>query len=170
MLYERRGDYRHAAAFWERRIELGSAGEVWTEKAKQRLEALRRNMPELRQQYIQEEIFKLVQELSSRKRIKRFKDLAEANRLFEEAKALYQNAEYEEALNSVNLALNLDPEDKESVLRLKNEIEKGIRIVQMQTYFKKAMRYFRQDDLQEAEHELDKIATEITSKDKPKSK
>ncbi len=228
MLYEQKGNYKRAAAFWKKRIELGSPDEDWTQKAKQRLEALRREVPELRQEYIQEEIFKLAQELSNKKRIKRLKDLSEAQRLFDEARLLYQNAEYEKALNSINLALSLNPEDegkeslvglreeinirlieqeekariaeinrlfdearslyknteyekalnsvnlalslnpedegKESLLRLKDEIEKGARIAQMETHFQNAMRYYQQDRLQEAAQELDKITTEITSK------
>jgi tetratricopeptide (TPR) repeat protein len=132
MLCEQKGDYKRAATFWKKRIKLGNLDEAWTEKAKARLEAVRRAVPELRQEYLQDEAAELARELSIKKQARRLKDLAEARRLFDDAKRLYQNAEYEKALNSVNLALSLNLEDNEDLLRLKEEI--NIKLMQQDNF------------------------------------
>ncbi|MFH1578334.1 MAG: tetratricopeptide repeat protein [Candidatus Omnitrophota bacterium] len=92
---------------------------------------------------------------------------------FDEVKRLYENAEYEKALYSLNLAIFMDPESKNILAELKNEIadkleekQRKARIVEMQTYFQNIVNYYEQDNLQEAERELDKIATIVTSSQK----
>jgi len=77
MLYEQKQDYRRAAIFWKRRVELGSPYEAWTEKAKTRLATLRRAVPELRQAYLQEEAEDLAREIAMARQAKRVKELAE---------------------------------------------------------------------------------------------
>jgi tetratricopeptide (TPR) repeat protein len=216
MLYEKKKEYVRAAKFWKKRIELGSPGDVWVKKAEERLVALREFVPELKQEYLRQQAAELAQELANKKRNERLKELAEINRLYNEAKILYENAEYEKALNCVNLALNLNPNNKEELLSFRDEIEKKARIAkinrlineakrlyqnaeykkaiecidlalslnpankqellsfrdeiekkariaEMENYFQNAMRYYQKDDLQEAKRELEKISAEITS-------
>ena len=122
MLYEQKQDYKRAASFWKKRIELGIPGDVWTEEAIGRLGALRRTSPALREEYVKEEARQLAREISLKKRIERLGNIEEADRLYEQAKTLYQNGEYEEALNIIGLGLSLNPENKEEFLRIKNEI------------------------------------------------
>mgnify|MGYP000663302483 FL=1 len=205
MLYEKKKEYVSAARFWKKRIELGPPEDVWVKKAQERLVALREFVPEL-----------LAEEVAEMKKNKRLKELAEINRLYSEAKILYENAEYEKALNCVNLALNLNPNNKEELLSFRDEVEKKARlakinrlineakrlyqnaeykkaidyidvalslnpankqellnfreeiqkkahIAEMENYFQNAMRYYQKDDLQEAKRELEKISAEITS-------
>jgi tetratricopeptide (TPR) repeat protein len=230
MLYKQKKDYRRAIEFWEKRVQLGGIDEAWLAKAQERIELLRQVVPELRQEYLKQEAERFARELSEKQKAKRLKELAEARRLFSEARELYQKTEYEKALNSINLALALNTEDNELVLRLKDEIntklveqerkariakvnslfdearelyqkteyekalnsinlalalnieddeplitlkneinakiieqKKQARIAQMERYFKSAMTHYQQDNLEEAQRELDKIATEITS-------
>ncbi len=205
ILCEKKKEYVRAAKFWKKRIELGSPGDVWVKKAEERLVALREFVPEL-----------LAEEVAEMKRKQRLKELAEINRLYSEAKILYENAEYEKALNCLNLALNLNPNNKEELLSFRDEVEKKARfakinrlineakrlyqnaeykkaidcidvalslspankqellsfreeiekkahIAEMENYFQNAMRYYQKDDLQEAKRELEKISAEITS-------
>ena len=48
MLYEQKEDYKRAVTYWERRIELGSPDEEWVKKAKERLDVLKKVVPELK--------------------------------------------------------------------------------------------------------------------------
>ncbi|MFH1338233.1 MAG: tetratricopeptide repeat protein [Candidatus Omnitrophota bacterium] len=216
MLYEKNKEYVSAARFWKKRIELGPPGDVWVKKAQERLVALREFVPELKQEYLKAQAAELAEELAVKRREERLKELAEINRLYNEAKNLYQSGEYEKALNSVNLALNLNPTNKEELLSFRDEVEKKARIAkinglvneakrlyqnaeyakaidlldlvldlnpenrqellslreeirkrariaEMENYFQNAMGYYQKDDLQEAKRELEKISAEITS-------
>ena len=64
----------------------------------------------------------------------------------------------------MNLALLLNTEDDELLLRLKGEIEKQASIARMERYFQDLKTYYQQDNLQAARQELEKITAEITSK------
>lgn len=136
MLYEQRKDYKRAAEFLEKRIALGSVDGIWAQKAKERLRALLdKATPEIKQEYLREKAARLSQEIANKKRIKKARDSAAATRLFNEAKLLYQDGEDKKALNSINLALSLSPDNIETLLILKNEIEKKASIVEMDAYF-----------------------------------
>lgn len=164
MLCEEKEEYIRAAKYWKKRIELGRPDDVWRKKAEERLVALREFVPELRQEYFMQIAKELAQELATNKRNQRLKELAEINRLYNEAKLLYQNAEYEKALNCVRLALNLNPEskDKAELLSFREELDKLACVAQMERNFQNAMNYYRKDNLPAAKREIDKISAEIT--------
>jgi tetratricopeptide (TPR) repeat protein len=170
MFYERSQDYTPAIYFWKRRIELSDPQDSWAEKARERLWALSEFDPALKQELFQQEAARLNQEIEKKRQVKRSKELAEAAKLTAEAKKLFRRKEYDKALNNINIALLLNPEEKNALLDMRDEItlklkerEKKARIAEMETHFKDAMNYYQQDNFPEAKYEIDKIATTITS-------
>lgn len=148
MLYESKKDYLRAIEFWEKRKELGKPTEAWRQKAIERLDALIELLPDdLKEQYYArkaEELALALAEQIRAQRVVKVMRAEEAARLFAEAKRLYQKAEYENAINSLDLALNLEPDNRLELLRFRYEIIRKAETSRIEGYFPDAMIFKRQ--------------------------
>ena len=118
MLCEQKGQYQRAAAFWQKRIQLGKPDDAWTQRARQRLAAISSGS---RPDYQPEKARQAILEPPVGAQIKEADYLSEARRLFRQAEQLYQGAQYTEALRSISLSLSFNPKDEEARL-LRNKI------------------------------------------------
>lgn len=124
LLYENKRELNKAILYWEKRAELGSDDDPWTEKARQRLndihlvqEGLRFNLDSREQ-----EVIDLVKDVLDEKSVLREDDTAQAKKYFEKARQSYNRQDYATARKEALDAQALDPANK--------EIEKFIEEVQ----------------------------------------
>lgn len=164
LLYENKKDFKSAYYYWKMRVDLGSECDPWTNKAKERIDKLVQFLPEVKQLKINEEKRKLAEITIMEKEEK----IEAAKREFIQARSLFHREKYKDALASVELALFLNPQDKDA-LELKDEvsavlkkINKEADIKNMQEYFRNGTQFYRQDDLQAAEREFERIV-ELTA-------
>ena len=154
MLYEQKKEYKKAAMFWKERVALGIPDDPWVKKAEARLVKLRELVPDLQEEYLQQEADDLSLEIYSKKR---------NETLLQDAKKLYKESEYQQAIETLNLLLSYNPANKQELLDLKEEIQTEAEVAAMEDSFQDVMNYYRQDNLHRAQNKLDNIAAEITS-------
>lgn len=163
LLYENKRQLDKAAHYWNKRIELGSSDDLWTQEAKKRLDDLTQVIPELRQRYIEEEIIKLNKEISEKQKIKELEELKEAQERLKLAKELYNNAQYKQAIDELNRVLSLNPQAQDVLAMMETakakliEQQKKANIQKMQEHFQNGMRYYQQGNPQAAKEEFNKI-------------
>jgi len=163
LFYENRRDLNKAAYYWNKRVELGFSGDPWTEKAKKRLEDLAEVIPELKQKIVEEQIVDLSRKVEQEKQNRKLKEAKEAKRLLESAAKLEKKTNYPQALEEVNKALSLDPQNKEALamsegiqVKLRKQ-QQAAAVEEMRLHFKTAVAYYQQDNPQAAKQELDKL-------------
>lgn len=163
LLYENKSDLQKAALYWQKRKELGSPDELWTQKAENRLRDLMEVVPELKQSFIEQETINLNKQIAQKKRIKKLEESKEVERRVGLAKKLYNEGSYKNALDELSLALSLDPHAEEALVMMDmaksklREQEKKANIDNIQAHFQEGLRYYQQDDLPAAKREFDKI-------------
>lgn len=124
LLYENKRNLEKASFYWQKRVELGSPDDPWTQKAKERLGDLdlvlsKRPIEEAREQ----EVISLMKEVAVKKSILKKDDKSLAKEYFEKAKQSYDREDYATARKYALDACALDPANK--------EIEKFIEKVQI---------------------------------------
>ena len=128
LLYESKRDFQQAAHYWRKRIELGLAGDEWTEKARKRLRDIELVMPQgaFRDKDVSEsEVIDLTRDVLVERYLTRESDKTLSNEFFEEAKAKYRSGNYAVALRAAIDAYQLDPNNKE-ILELIEKIQAGV--------------------------------------------
>jgi tetratricopeptide (TPR) repeat protein len=196
LLYEAKGDTEKAIVYWRERAKLGLPDDSWTQKAKARLEDFRQASPEFKQGVLEKErakdrerkqreqekeIVALNKMVAEQKKLKKQQELKQAETHLGLARNLYNKGEYNKALKELDLVLAFNPKEK-SVLDLKDKIrfkiieqEKRLKeekkkrdIKNMQAHFETGVKYYQQDNLQQALEEFSKIEALITSPRKNK--
>jgi len=164
LLYESRNQWRDAYACWEKRVELGSECDPWTKKAKENMENLVQFLPEIKQLRKEEEKRMLAEKMI----IEKEKKVEQAKQELVRARNLFRKEKYKEALASIDIVFSLNPQNKEA-LALKDEVNAALKnikkeenIKSIQEYFRNGMQYYRQDDLQAAKREFERIV-ELTA-------
>lgn len=179
LLYENKGQIDKAILYWRKRADLGSAQDPWTRKAKARYNELMRITPSFKQAIIEQEVEDLNRLMLARKRIKKQQDLNEAKKHLKSAKKLYSNAEYKEALRELQVTLSLNPQEQEALSltetvkskiaeqeRKEREQRKKDDIQNLKWHFESGVRYYQQDNLQQAKEEFAKVKELIASPQK----
>ncbi|MCM8795143.1 MAG: tetratricopeptide repeat protein [Candidatus Omnitrophica bacterium] len=110
LFYENKREFEKAAFYWQRRLELGSSDDPWTQKARKRLEDIqlvlgKKTLKSLREQ----EVVDLIKDVSAQKDILREDDKALARVHLEKAKRYFTKDEYTLALKEAMEAMQLDP-------------------------------------------------------------
>jgi tetratricopeptide (TPR) repeat protein len=116
ILYENKRDLEQSAFYWKRRAELGSPGDPWTEKARQRLEDMRlvlsdRPLSDMREQEVAG--FLTEMEIKKSKLRKDNKELSKD--YFEKAKLKFNKGDEVNAFKMALDANQLDPANTEIV-------------------------------------------------------
>lgn len=169
-LYEAKGDLNKAASYWKKRVELGLPNDKWTQKAKERFDALMRLSPAFKQEVLKQQVLDLDKKVAELKKFKKQEDLKKAKEHVGSARKLYNGAEYNKAMHEVKLALFLDPQEKEALgLRDKikakqaeqekkeKEEKKKRNMQEMKARFESGLKFYQQDNLQAAKEEFTKI-------------
>lgn len=124
LLYENKHELTQAEFFWQKRAELGSSDDPWTQRAKTRLEDIwlvlgKRPNVSSREQEILEFMQDVSANLSALKKedVKPYKKVEEDNRdiardYFNQAKLSYEEGDYVTALKQALEAQQLDPSNK----------------------------------------------------------
>lgn len=113
LLYEGQRDLKKAASFWEKRIELGSPQDPWTEKARKRLSDINLVLGKKFDDSKEREISDLAIETADQKALLREDDTAAANAYFEKAKKHYQRGDITRAHKEAIDAMQLDPNNRQ---------------------------------------------------------
>lgn len=163
LLYENKGDLRKAVSFWEKRLEFGAPGDLWTEKAKVRLDELVQMIPELKADFIEKETINLIRTINEEKKAKKIKELEDIQNHFIAAKNFDNKHEYKDALKELDWILSLSPQDQQAK-SLKGAIKDKLReqkkktvMSEMQAYFQNGLNFYRYNDFRAAKIEFDKI-------------
>lgn len=123
LFYENKRDLKKALFYWEKRVDLGSPSDPWTEKARKRLEDTRsvlsnKPLEEMREQ----EVFSLMKEVTKEKVALQQDEKLLSQRHFEKAKKRFADQDLAAAIKEALDAQQLDPANQ--------EIEKFIEKVQ----------------------------------------
>ncbi|MCX5697681.1 MAG: tetratricopeptide repeat protein [Candidatus Omnitrophica bacterium] len=112
-LYEAKRDLKNAAYYWKKRAQMGDPDDIWTQKARRRLEDLRLVLKDNNPGPSEENIIDLTKYVAIKKSIMRYDDHALARDYFDKAKTYFKKSDYVTALKYAVDALLLDPENKE---------------------------------------------------------
>ncbi len=112
-LYEAKRDLKNAAYYWKKRAQMGDPDDIWTQKARRRLEDLRLVLKDKNPGPSEENIIELTKYVAIKKSIMRYDDHALARNYFDKAKVYFKKNDYAPALKYAVDALLLDPENKE---------------------------------------------------------
>lgn len=163
LLYEEKRDLEKASFYWRKRAELGLEDDPWTKKAQNRLKELAEVLPSLKQDELELKALELVGEVKEQKKIKKSKDLQEAEKHLVLAKRFYAQAGYQDAVNEAALSLSFNPQAKEALSlmdtatsKLREQEKKGS-IEKMRAYFESGVKYYQWNNLSAAKQEFDKI-------------
>lgn len=114
LLYENKRDLSKAIFYWEKRVELGSPDDPWTQKAKGRLGDIQLVLEKKPLQSSREqEIVNLIKDVSAQKAILRQDDKALAKAHFEKARRSFAREDYTVALKEAMEVMQLDPANTE---------------------------------------------------------
>ena len=114
LLYENKRDLKKAAFYWEKRAELGSPDDPWTEKAKKRLEDIHLALGEKTLTSIREqEVVDLIKDMAIKKSISKLDNKTLANMHFEKAKLSDKRGDELAAYKEATQALQFDPSNQE---------------------------------------------------------
>jgi len=120
LLYENQRDLKKAAFFWQRRAELGSPDDPWTNKAKMRLNDIRLVSGQLTPDSEEQNVVDLAKDVTSEKKHLKYSDKALARDYYLKAKRNYEKENYLIALEQAVDAQLLDPSNK----RISNFVDK----------------------------------------------
>ncbi|MCM8796881.1 MAG: tetratricopeptide repeat protein [Candidatus Omnitrophica bacterium] len=110
LLYEHKRDLEKAAFYWKKRAELGGPEELWTQRAKRRLEDIRFVTSDNPLKYGREqEEMKLIKDVIAKKELLEKDNHAIAMEYFNRAKEFYKKRNYISALRTALTAQNFDP-------------------------------------------------------------
>lgn len=123
LLYENKRNLDKATLYWEKRAELGSPDDPWTERAKQRLEDIGLVREGRTSGLKEREVIGLMKEIVNQKDILKQDNKALGNKYFQKAKQSYEKEDYATAIKEALDAQQLEPANK--------EIEKFIEKVQI---------------------------------------
>ncbi len=163
LLYENKRDLDSAYTYWKKRADLGSPSDPWTQKSRKRLEDLMQIVPSLRQRSKEEETVRLMKDTAESKRIKKLKDIEESKRHIKAAENLSSKREYQKALEELNIAQSFNGADmtiSEKIDKVKGKIkeeQKEEAVKNIEGYFQSGIRLYRQDNLQAARQEFERI-------------
>jgi len=125
LVYENMRELRKALFYWEKRVDLGSANDPWTEKARARIKDIRLVLakePLDDTDTREREVFSLMKDVVKEKALLKQDDKTLSARHFEKAKQRYDNGDFAEARKEALDAQQLNPTNE--------EIEKFIEKVQ----------------------------------------
>lgn len=163
LLYENKRDLDKAYIYWKKRADLGLPSDPWTQKSRKRLEDLMQIIPSLREKFIEEESVKLMKDTEEKKRAQRLKNTEEAKTHVEKANRLYAKQEYKKAIEELEAAISLNPNDeaisaKIDKIRAKMKEQQKEEVVKnLQGYFQSGIRLYRQDSPQAAKQEFERM-------------
>lgn len=80
LLYENKRDLQKAFFYWNKRLDLGSPDDPWTQAAVKRMDDIRQVIPSLKQEFIENQAAVLTQQMIERKRIERLEGEKRAKR------------------------------------------------------------------------------------------
>ncbi len=114
LLYEGKRDLHRAEEFWEKRAELGSGDDPWTNKANERAEEIslilsKRPLEDLREK----EILRLTERVSKPRTVFTYDDKSMSRKHFSKANEFYNKREYAAAVKEALDAQQYDPTNKE---------------------------------------------------------
>ncbi|MCX5713558.1 MAG: tetratricopeptide repeat protein [Candidatus Omnitrophica bacterium] len=112
-LYEAKRDLKNAAYYWKKRAQMGTSDDIWTQKAKRRLEDLRLVLKDKSTDASEENVIDLTKYVAIKKSIMRYDDHALARNYFDKAKLYYKKGDCVSSLKFAVDAQLLDPENKE---------------------------------------------------------
>lgn len=124
LFYENKRNLDKAVFYWQKRAQLGSPDDPWTEKAKQRSEDIHLVLGnKAADSFREQEVMGLIRDVANQKSILREDNKAMAREYFDKAKRSYDRGNYPAARKEALDAQQLDPANR--------EIEKFIERVQI---------------------------------------
>lgn len=113
--YETLRDFKKAAYYWEKRVELGSGDDPWTRRASARLNDIYFAMGKKLDGVKERNIMDLALDTSDQKELIRQDDLAAAEMSFRKAKVHYKRGDVVTAYKETIDAMQLDPANDEII-------------------------------------------------------
>ena len=109
LLYESQRDFEKAARYWQKRIDLGSASDPWTEKAKERLDNLFLILGNRPQDIRERQVAGFMRDVAGQKQFRKVDRDTSAQEYLTNAQLLYKKGKHLEALKEALRAQQLDP-------------------------------------------------------------
>jgi len=170
LLYENKRELDKAVFYWKKRVELSDSDDLWTARAKKRLNDLAQVVPSYKQALAEAETINLIRQVAQNKQAKQEVSFKQAAQYLASAKNLYNRGQYEQAMEEINKALAADPQDKQK-LWLKEKIasilkerydkaqakERQESVRKMRASFDQGVKYYQQGNPEAAELEFNKI-------------
>ena len=113
LLYESQREFEKAASYWQKRIDLGSADNPWTEKAKERLDDLFVILGNRPQDVRERQVAGFMRDVAGQKQFHKEDRETSAQDYFTNAQLLYKKGKHLEALKEALRAQQLDPKNSE---------------------------------------------------------
>jgi tetratricopeptide (TPR) repeat protein len=114
LFYEEKRELSKAAYCWKKRAELGDFNDLWTQKARQRLEDIRLSLSPMPVRESREQnVLKLMKDVANEKYILGHDDKMLAHKHFIKAKDSYAKSDYATAIKEALDARHLDPDNKD---------------------------------------------------------
>jgi Flp pilus assembly protein TadD len=113
LLYESQREFEKAARYWQKRIDLGSAEDPWTQKAQGRLEDLFLILGNRPQDIRERQIAGFHRDVAGQKQFRKYDRETSAQDYFTNAQLLYKKGKELEALKEALRAQQLDQDNSE---------------------------------------------------------
>lgn len=113
LLYESQRDFEKAARYWQKRIDLGSADDPWTQKAQERLDDLFLILGNRPQDIRERQVAGFLRDVAGQKQFQNVDRDTSAQEYFTKAQLLYKKGKELEALKEALRAQQLDQNNSE---------------------------------------------------------
>jgi superkiller protein 3 len=113
LLYESQREFEKAAHYWQKRIDLGSADDPWTERAKARLDDLFLILGNRPQDVRERQIAGFLRDVAGQKQFRKNDRETSAQDYFTNAQLLFKKGKELEAFKEALRAQQLDPDNSE---------------------------------------------------------
>jgi Flp pilus assembly protein TadD len=156
LFYEEKGDSRNASYYWQKRYELGKAGEYWREQAAVHLMRLG-TYPEIKKDILEKEAAVLSRELSQQRLAKKRNDAEDAKLHYYIGQRLVMKGDHLGAIKEFETALALNPADadlKEKIMDAYKKTEKSYSKEKVLSDTQDALNYIKSEDFNSAETKL----------------
>jgi len=113
LLYESQRDFEKAATYWQKRIDLGSADDPWTQKSKERLDDLFLILGNRPQDIRERQVAGFMRDVAGQKQFRKSDRETSAQEYFTHAQILYKKGKELAAFKEALRAQQLDPDNSE---------------------------------------------------------
>lgn len=122
LFYEGQNRQEEAIDYWLKRSKTGAEDDPWKKRAQDRFNELMDQNSQLQEKYVAEESRLLIESIAEEKRLKKAEEEKQSQGLYLSARSHYKNADYAKAIEDLDGALALEPDNAEK-LKFKDEVK-----------------------------------------------